>query len=61
MSIFYASIADVRLIYNQINNIHKVWKILDILNKNWNNDYIICKNIESISNYFSSSFMKKNN
>ena len=60
MSIFYVNIADVRLLFNKFKNIHKIYKILNILSKNWENDNIICQNIESINNYFSSSFMPKN-
>ena len=58
-SIFYVTFADIRLVYNQIKNIHKVWKIVEQLSKNWNDESILCPYIESIYNYFPTSIMKK--
>jgi len=58
-SIFYVTFADIRLVYNQLKNIHKVWKIIEQLSKNWNDESILCPYIESIYNYFPTSIMKK--
>ena len=58
-SIFYITFADIRLVYNKLKNINKVWKIIGQLSKNWKDDSIICPYIPNIRNYFFSSVMKK--
>lgn len=69
MSIFYATIADIRSLKNKIDNVSKIGKILNTLVSKWNNEssnilyllyfLVLCPYIENISNYFSSSVMKK--
>ena len=60
MSIFYATVADVRRLKWKIENCSKIGKILTTLAIKWNNDSILCPYVDNISNYFSSGVMKKN-
>ena len=55
-SIFYATVADVRRFKTQ--SINKLNKVIDILAKNWKDENSTCPRIDTISNYFSSTYMK---
>ena len=55
-SIFYATIADVRGFKSE--KISKINRIIDILVKNWKDENATCPKIDTISNYFSSTYMK---
>ena len=55
-SIFYVTVADVRRFKSQ--NINKINRIIDILIKNWKDENAICPKIDTISNYFSLTYMK---
>jgi alpha-tubulin suppressor-like RCC1 family protein len=55
-SIFYVTVADVRRFKAQ--NINKINKVIDVLAKNWKDENSSCPKINTISNYFSSTYMK---
>ena len=55
-SIFYATVADVRRYKSQ--NINKINRVMDILSKNWRDENGVCPRIDTISNFFSSTYMK---
>ena len=55
-SIFYVTVADVRKYKSQ--SINKINKVIDILAKNWKDENASCPKIDTISNYFSSTYMK---
>ena len=55
-SIFYVTVADTREYKSE--NINKINKVIDVLIKNWKDENATCPKIYTISNYFSSAFMK---
>ena len=55
-SIFYVTVADIRKFNTQ--NINKLNKVIDVLAKNWKDENVKCPRISTISNYFSSTYMK---
>ncbi len=55
-SIFYVTVADTREYKSE--NINKINKVIDILIKNWKDENATCPKIDTISNYFSSTYMK---
>ena len=55
-SIFYVTVADIRRYKTQ--DINKINKVIDILSKNWRDENGTCPKINTISNYFSSTYMK---
>jgi len=55
-SILYATVADVRRYKSQ--NINKINRVMDILAKNWRDENGVCQRIDTISNFFSSTYMK---
>ena len=55
-SIFYATVADVRAFKSE--NINKINRIIEVLVKNWKDENATCPKIDTISNYFSSTYMK---
>ena len=59
MSIFYATIADNRGINQKNKKMNLLNKVLDILSKNWDDENVLCPKMESISNFISTTFMRK--
>ena len=55
-SIFYVTIADIRRFKTQ--NISKINKVIEVLSKNWKDENGTCPKINTISNFFSSTYMK---
>ena len=55
-SIFYVTVADIRRFNSQ--NINKLNKVIDVLAKNWRDEYVKCPKIKTIANYFSPTSMK---
>ena len=55
-SIFYVTVADIRRFNTK--NIHKLNKVIDVLSKNWKDENAKCPRINTISNYFSPTYMK---
>ena len=55
-SIFYVTVADIRRFNTQ--KINKLNKVIDILSKNWKDENAKCPKINTIANYFSSTYMK---
>jgi hypothetical protein len=66
-SIFYASVADIRLINSKLKNKQKLNTILNTLAGKWDNELsklkyknlVTAPYIETISQYFPSNFMKR--
>ena len=57
-TIFYATFADIRNLYNKFNNIEKIKNIAFTLAEKWVSNEITAPFIPHISKYFQSSFMK---
>ena len=57
-SVFYASVADVRNIYNKLYNPEKINEILDILAEKWINEKRYPPFIPEIAKYFNANFMR---
>ena len=57
-SIFYASIADIRNLYNKFKSQQRINEILDILAENWINDKKYPPFIPEIAKFFSVNFMR---
>mgnify|MGYP002626041218 CR=1 FL=1 len=55
-SIFYVTVADIRRFNTKI--IHKLNKVIEVLSKNWKDENVKCPRINTISNYFSPTYMK---
>ena len=55
-SIFYVTVADIRRFNTK--NIHKLNKVIEVLSKNWKDENVKCPRINTISNYFSPTYMK---
>ena len=55
-SIFYVTVADTRRFNTQ--QISKLNKVIDVLTKNWKDENVKCPRINTIANYFSSTYMK---
>ena len=55
-SIFYVTVADIRRFNTK--NIHKLSKVIEVLSKNWKDENVKCPRINTISNYFSPTYMK---
>ena len=55
-SIFYVTVADTRRFNTQ--QVSKLNKVIDVLTKNWKDENVKCPRINTIANYFSSTYMK---
>ena len=55
-SIFYVTVADIRRFNTK--NINKLNKVIEVLSKNWKDENSKCPRINTISNYFSPTYMK---
>ena len=58
ISIFYATVADIRGLYDKVGNQIKVNEILNTLSEKWTNDEISAPFIPHISRFFSAQCMK---